>query len=171
MGSSLCFQDSQKSTNELKLRCSKQYKLNGPPHLFKPTPIVSVLMFDEQIEKEESPQTEILESLNNIQNVQQFSYMAQQSEEIDSTQSKPWIKKTYAIQTINVSNFKNDENNNKNNNYQLRNSSREQNISSGKYKNLKEDSNVSIQLGQSGSISINTFDKKQLKTNSQYKNK
>ncbi|CAD8144772.1 unnamed protein product [Paramecium pentaurelia] len=171
MGSSLCFKDSQKSTDEIKLISNKQYKLNGPPHLFKPTPIVNILMFDEQIEKEESPQTEILDSLSNIQNVQQFSYTAQQSEEIDSTQSKPWIKKTYAIQTINVSNFKNDENNNKNNNSQPRNSSREHNISIGKNKNMKQGSNISIQLGQQGSISNATLDKKQLKTKSQYKNK
>ncbi|CAD8056797.1 unnamed protein product [Paramecium sonneborni] len=172
MGSSLCFSDSQKSRDELKLLYNKQqYKLNGPPHLFKPTPIIKILIYDEEIEKEDSPQTEIIEQQNNIQNDQSLSYLAQQSEEIDSTQQKPWIKKTYAIETINVSNFKNDENNNKNNSSQQINSSREYSMLNGRNKNMKEFSNISIQLGQQGSITNVTYDKKQIKIKRQIMNK
>ncbi|CAK88029.1 unnamed protein product (macronuclear) [Paramecium tetraurelia] len=162
MGSSFCFQASQKSRDELKLITNKQYKLNGPPHLFKPTPIVKILIFDEQIEKEESIEIETLEQPNNPINDQQFSYIAQQSEEIDGSQSKPWIKKTYALETINVSNIKSDEN--YNNAHQYKNSEKERNIYGGKAKNLKEAQIISIQQGSNISVSS---DKKQLKNKTQ----
>ncbi|CAD8048308.1 unnamed protein product [Paramecium primaurelia] len=170
MGSSFCFQPSEKSRDELKLITNKQYKLNGPPHLFKPTPIVNISIFDEQIEKEESPQIEILEQPNNASNDQQFSYIAEQSEEIDSSQQNPWIKKTYAIETINVSNLKNDENNNnKNNISQQTNFHKENNIQIiGKTKNMKEVSIISIKQGSNTNV---TYDKQQLKNKTQNKNK
>ncbi|CAD8059765.1 unnamed protein product [Paramecium sonneborni] len=167
MGSSLCFTDSQKSKDELKLPFNNHCKQNGPPNLFKPTPIVKILIFDEQIEKEE---TDINEQENYIQNDQSISYVAQQSEEIDSNQQRPWIKKTYAIETINVSNFKNDEYNNKNNNTQQKNISREHTITNRRNKFVKQVSNISIQLGQQDSFSNVTYDKNQIKIKSLNRN-
>ncbi|CAD8137573.1 unnamed protein product [Paramecium octaurelia] len=162
MGSSFCFQASQKSRDELKLITNKKYKLNGPPHLFKPTPIVNILIFDEQIEKEESLEIDTLEQPSNPINDQQFSYIAQQSEEIDSSQSKPWIKKTYALETINVSNIKSDEN--YNNAHQYKNSEKERYTQGGRAKNQKEAQIISIQQGSNISVSS---EKKQPKINTQ----
>ncbi|CAD8044517.1 unnamed protein product [Paramecium primaurelia] len=176
MGTSICVKGTQQTQVEVKTISQRTYKLNGPPHLFKPTPIISVLIFDEQVEKEESPKKEIIQQQSHKQIEKQIQYTAQQSEELDSQQQNPWIKKNFAIEAINVSKVKNDDinnsnNGNLNNSFDQKNSfaetSRQKPIL--KNKSGQDVSNVSISAGSQRSIKKVSFDKKQQVWYTKYK--
>ncbi|CAK74986.1 unnamed protein product (macronuclear) [Paramecium tetraurelia] len=155
----------------------RSYKLNGPPHLFKPTPIISILITDEQVEKEESPKKEVIQQQSQKQLEQQFQYTAQQSEELDSQQQNPWIKKNFAIEAMNLTKIKNSDVNNSNNGI-LNNSFDQKNsfIETSKQKpilknkNGQDLSNLSISAGSQRSIKKVSFDKKQQVWYTKYKN-
>ncbi|CAD8053630.1 unnamed protein product [Paramecium sonneborni] len=168
MGTSICVKGSQQTQSEVKTNSTRSLKLNGPPHLFKPTPIISILITDQQVEKEESPKKELSEQQNQSQAEQRLQYTAQQSEEIDSQQQNPWIKKNFVIEVINVSRFKNDDisysnNVNLNNSFEQKNSLGEASKQKPILKNKsgQDSSNISISAGSQRSIKKVSFDKKQ----------
>ncbi|CAD8132721.1 unnamed protein product [Paramecium octaurelia] len=177
MGTSICVKGSQQPQVEVKTISQRSYKLNGPPHLFKPTPIISILIADEQVEKEESPKKELIQQQSQKQLEQQFQYTAQQSEELDSQQQNPWIKKNFAIEATNLSKVKNSDVNNSNNG-NLNNSFDQKNsfIETSKQKPILKNksgqdlSNVSISAGSQRSIKKVSFDKKQQVWYTKYKN-
>ncbi|CAK85434.1 unnamed protein product (macronuclear) [Paramecium tetraurelia] len=181
MGTSICVKESKQAQEEIKTRSQCLSKIVGPPHLFKPTPVISILITDEQVEKEESPKNELSQSQNGRRSEQLLFYTAQQSEEIDSQQQNPWIKKNFAIEAINISKFKNDDMNNSKNgnpNDNLNNSFEQKNSMAEPSKQKpalrkrsgQESSNISNSAGSQRSIKKVSFDKKQQVVYTKYKN-
>ncbi|CAD8135171.1 unnamed protein product [Paramecium pentaurelia] len=177
MGTSICVKGSQQTQVEIKTISQHSNKLNGPPNLFRPTPIISILITDEQVEKEESPKNELSQLQNERQVDQLFFYTALQSEEIDSQQQNPWIKKNFAIEAINVSKLKNDDMNNSyngnlNNSFDQKNSfadtSKQKPIL--RKRSGQESSNISLSAGSQRSIKKVSFDKKQQVLYTKFKN-
>ncbi|CAD8061575.1 unnamed protein product [Paramecium sonneborni] len=159
MGTSICVKGFQSNQSEVKINSKCSHKLNGPPNMFKPTPIISILITDQQVEKEESPKKELNEQQNQNKCEQLFQY---------TLTIKSMDKKNFVIETINVSKFKNDEMHNSNNFNQnnlceqknsLNETSKQKHIL--KNKSGQDSSNISISADSQKSIKKVSIDKKQ----------
>lgn len=66
MGAQICPRITKEKHLELKIKPNQEYKLSGPPHLFRPTPIIKILINDDQIDKEETPMKESIPIIKHI---------------------------------------------------------------------------------------------------------